>query len=125
MRALKFLVAGLLMSGAAFAQSAGSDYQSRVYRLSEILGSLHAARPGCEPAEETHWRDRMQELIRLERPTTEQRNEMISRFNAGYAAGQRYSACTDAARVYAANAAREGEQISRALAIVVDQSGGN
>lgn len=116
MRAPLAFTVGLLLSGAAIAQGAGTDYQSRVYRLSEILGALHAVRPVCEPSEELHWRDRMQEMMRLERPTSEQKLEMINRFNAGYEAGRRFSVCTDAARVFAANQAREGEQLSRALA---------
>jgi uncharacterized protein (TIGR02301 family) len=87
------------------------------------LGALHLVRPLCEPSEEGHWRDRMMELIRLERPSTEERNTMIERFNSGYAdAKARYSSCTDAARAAAANLAREGQTISRGLAQTVDQA---
>ncbi|MFO1187258.1 MAG: TIGR02301 family protein [Alphaproteobacteria bacterium] len=120
MRVSAVLVAGLLVgSGAAFAQGQQSDYQTRVYRLSELLGMLHAVRPVCEPAEELHWYDRMNEMIRLERPTSDQKVGMINRFNAGYASGQRFTVCTDAARAFAASTAREGEAISRALAAAV------
>ncbi|MFO1187953.1 MAG: DUF2385 domain-containing protein [Alphaproteobacteria bacterium] len=56
----------------------------------------------------------LNEMIRLERPTSDQKVGMINRFNAGYASGQRFTVCTDAARAFAASTAREGEAISRA-----------
>jgi uncharacterized protein (TIGR02301 family) len=130
---MRVLILALLISGAAWAQEStpslqpggGASYQSRLLRLSEILGALHSVRAQCEPAEDTRWRDRMQELIRLERPSTEQKNAMTLRFNAGYEdASSRFRVCTDAARVYAANVAREAETISRTLAQSVDQAGG-
>jgi uncharacterized protein (TIGR02301 family) len=130
---MRALILALLISGAAWAQEStpslqpggGQSYQSRLLRLSEILGALHFVRAQCEPAEDVRWRDRMQELIRLERPSTEQRNAMVVKFNDGYGdAKSRFSVCTDAARVYAANIAGEGETISRTLAQSVDQAGG-
>jgi uncharacterized protein (TIGR02301 family) len=126
---MRALIFALLFASAAWAQNAtpslepgtGASYQSRILRLSEILGALHSVRTHCESSGDSHWRDRMMELIRLEHPSTDERNAMIERFNAGYAAADgRFSSCTDAARAYAATLAREGQDLSRTLAQSVD-----
>lgn len=126
---MRALIFALLLTSAAFAQTgttavapaSGDTYLGRLLRLSEILGNLHSVRTLCEPSGDTHWRDRMMELIRLERPSTDQRNAMIEQFNTGYAAANaKFSACTDAARAYAATLAREGQSISQRLAQSVD-----
>ncbi len=70
-----------------------ASYQDRLYRLSEILGGLHAVRSVCNSGD-SHWRDRMQELIRLERPSQDEKNGMVQHFNLGYAqANSKFDAC--------------------------------
>ncbi len=129
MRALIFallFVAGPLAAAAQTSTppaDSSQSYRGQLMRLSEILGGLHSVRTHCESAGDSHWRDRMMELIRLERPSVDERNAMIERFNAGYAAtNSRFSTCSDAARAYAQTLAREGEGISRSLAQAVDEA---
>jgi len=122
---MRSLLVALVLTSTAWAQTApapSDTYQGRLLRLAEILGGLHSVRTLCE-AGDSHWRDRMMELIRLERPSTDERSEMIERFNAGYAAvNGRFSSCSSDARAYGVSLAREGETISRSLAVSVDRA---
>lgn len=128
------VLASLGMGGMAQAQDStptlqrapGQSNESRLLRMAELLGNLHYVRVLCDPAEGEFWRDRMMELIRLEKPSIGQRNRMIEQFNAGYEdAASRYGQCTREARTYASTVAREGEAISDELAsaIKTDTSG--
>lgn len=115
MRSLISLISAVVLAAPAFAQSSDA-YQGRVMRLAEILGGLHAIRTLCDPGGDTKWRDRMMELMRLERPSTDERNNLTNRFNSGYAEAQsRFSSCSAEARAYSATLAREGESLSRSL----------
>ena len=122
---MRSLLMTLVLMSTAWAQTApapADTYQGRLLRLAEILGGLHSVRTLCQ-AGDSHWRDRMMEMLRLEKPSTDERNEMIERFNQGYAtANGRFSSCTGEARAYSATLAREGEELSRGLAQSVDRA---
>ena len=86
-------------------------------RLAEIMGALHYVQGLCDPANSEFWRDRMQEMLRLEKPSLEQKNALTLQFNAGYdAASTKFSSCTDEARTLASAKATEGEAIAQSLA---------
>src|SRR5262249_41457844 len=123
---MRILIAALLLSTSAMAQTQAppspASYQDRLFRLAEILGGLHAIRSLCESGEDSRWRDRMQELIRLERPSQDEKNGMVEHFNLGYAqTNSKFASCTDAARGYLAALAREGEGLSRGLGETVGE----
>jgi uncharacterized protein (TIGR02301 family) len=105
-------------------RSQGETTQQRLLRLSELLGELHYVRSLCEPNDPGFWRDRMNEMIRLEKPPIQQRNNMINQFNAGYtSASYRFTACTAQAKSYASTAAREGQSIAQQLGTEIDTGG--
>ena len=126
---MRGILLALILALPAYAQqgtvppTAPPTYQSQLLRLAEILGSLHAIRSVCDPQADARWRERMMELIRLERPSNEQRNTLIGLFNSGFeATGARYKTCSDAARADAATLARAGETISRNLSAAIDKA---
>ncbi len=106
----------------AFAQDEGglrvySRYQSQLLRLAEILGTLHHLRGQCFESERQAWRDEMMELIRLEDPSSDRKEQLIRRFNETYAKARRdYPQCTRAASLEAERLAREGAVLSETAA---------
>jgi uncharacterized protein (TIGR02301 family) len=91
--------------------------EARLVQLAQILGTLHYVRVLCEPSDGTYWRDRMQDMLRLEKPSLAERNELISQFNAGYqSAQQRFATCTPEAEGFAADTAKQGEALSETIA---------
>lgn len=102
-------------------RSQGETTQDRLMRLSELLGELHYVRSLCDPQNPSFWRDRMNEMIRLEKPPIQQRNDMIGQFNTGYnEAKAQFTTCTDQARSLSEAAAREGEGLARQLGNAID-----
>lgn len=92
-------------------------YEDNLKALAEVLGNLHHVRPLCHPEDGERWRERMMELIRIEKPSTQQKDAMVARFNDGYdAAGKRFPQCTPGAETFARERAAEGEAITRRLA---------
>lgn len=113
---LKSLIIVCLTLGAtpAFAQQA-PQYDSKMLRLAEILGSLHYLRNLCGEAT-PQWRDRMAELVKAENPSPARRARLYAAFNDAYRAfSDSYHSCTvsaiDADRRYIA----EGEVLSKEL----------
>jgi uncharacterized protein (TIGR02301 family) len=95
----------------------GQSTQSRMLQLAGILGSLQYVRALCQTSDGEFWRERMMEMIRLEKPSAEEIKELKLQFNAGYAsAEQRFQACTDEAQKFASSTARQGEDIAQGLA---------
>lgn len=73
-------------------------YESKMLRLSEVLGALHYLRELCGANEGTKWRQAMQDMIKDEEPTEEQKANMIANFNHGFRGFQEtYRECTQAA----------------------------
>lgn len=91
-------------------------YQSRLDRLSEILGALHSLRPLCIPTEKTVWRENMATLLEAENPDPERRERMINRFNKAYSGfRETYRTCTAAARLAGDRYREEGMRLARDL----------
>ena len=89
MRKIALLLTSLVLAGPApFAaaqnvtpslqQSEGASTESRRLQLAQILGTIQYVRMMCEPSEGEFWRDRMMEMIRLEKPSLEQKNSLIN-----------------------------------------------
>ena len=81
--------------------------------LSTVFGELHFVRRLCEPVrEQDYWRERMKQLVALEKPTARERRRLVEGFNKGYnnAQGQ-FSACTAQAKLFSINRAERGEAI--------------
>ncbi len=74
--------------------SAVAPYDSRLYRLSEVLGSIHYLRNLCGETS-NQWRDQMEGLLAVERPSPNRRARLIAQFNKGYRSFDSvYATCT-------------------------------
>lgn len=104
------LFAGAIgVSAQSLAQSA-EDYRQRqrdLVELASVFGELHHIRRMCEPRFEGDiWRERMKQLVDLEQPQFEAREEMVKRFNSGYRnATGHFIRCDRRARDHAAGRA--------------------
>ncbi len=95
---------------------ADPPYQSRLDRLSEILGALHYLRPLCQPAEKGIWRTHMLELLDAENPTEQRRERMIGAFNRTYSGfRENYRKCNASAKLAGERYREEGIRLSRDL----------
>ena len=76
-------------------RSAGiAPYDSRLQRLSEILGSIHYLRNLCGETS-NQWRDQMEGLLAVEKPAPNRRARLIAQFNKGYRSFDSvYATCT-------------------------------
>lgn len=110
-----------LAVAAASPAASQEDYEARrraLTGISEIFGELHHIRRSCAPERESDaWRDRMKRLIDLEQPAFDLREEMVDRFNDGYASAlARFPYCDRDAEDYAAARAAAGEALVAGLA---------
>ena len=81
-------------SGAATAAE-GKPYDDKLFRLSEILGSVHYLRELCGSNDGAQWRDRMKELMDAEGSSALRRARLTQSFNQGYLSFSRtYKTCT-------------------------------
>ncbi|MES2906652.1 MAG: TIGR02301 family protein [Pseudomonadota bacterium] len=91
-------------------------YQSRLERLSEILGALHYLRPLCVANEKQEWRELMLQLLDAENPSPERRDRMIGAFNNAYRGfSENYRRCTAAANLAGKRYREEGIRLARDL----------
>jgi uncharacterized protein (TIGR02301 family) len=106
-------LAGLI----APAMAVEAPFQPRLLRLAEVLGSLHYLRNLCgEPG--TQWRDQMQKLIDAENPAPDLRARYVASFNRGYRSYEgTYVKCTASATEAIARFMKEGEELSRDIAV--------
>jgi uncharacterized protein (TIGR02301 family) len=74
-------------------------YEQRLFRLAEILGSVHYLRNLCLGQSEDTWRHSMEELIGKETAGEPKRRErMTAAFNRGYRTfASVYTSCTESA----------------------------
>lgn len=71
-----------------------APYDSRLQRLSEILGSIHYLRNLCGETS-NQWRDQMEGILAVERPSPNRRAKLIAQFNKGYRSfNSVYATCT-------------------------------
>jgi uncharacterized protein (TIGR02301 family) len=98
-------------------QAAEAPFETRLLRLSEILGSLHYLRNLCGEAG-TKWRDEMEAMLRAENPEPAMRARYVSSFNSGYRAfSAGYASCTESAYAAIGRYMKEGETLSRDIAV--------
>lgn len=93
------------------------ERQRDLAALSGLFGEMHHLRRTCEPRLEADvWRERMKKLIALEEPQTNEREELVAKFNEGFRNVQRrFPSCDRRARDYAAAQAAQGDEIVRRL----------
>jgi uncharacterized protein (TIGR02301 family) len=82
---------------------AGPDdrpYDTQLFRLAEILGTLHYLRELCGANEGQVWREHMRELVASEGTSALRRAKLVDSFNRGYRDYSRtYRTCTQPALV--------------------------
>ena len=85
------------------AKPAGGDdrpYDPQLFRLAEILGTLHYLRELCGANEGQAWREQMRELVGSEGTNALRRAKLVENFNRGYRDYSRtYRTCTPPALV--------------------------
>ncbi len=90
-------------SAAATQQPAGPEdrpYDNQLFRLAEILGTLHYLRELCGANEGQVWREHMRELVAAEGSSALRRAKLVESFNRGYRDYSRtYRTCTQPALV--------------------------
>ncbi len=92
-------------------------FEPGLVRLSEILGSLHFLRNLCGE-KGTVWRDQMEALMAAEKPDATRKARFIASFNHGYRTFQTtYTSCTPAAAAAIQRYVKEGETLSREIAV--------
>jgi uncharacterized protein (TIGR02301 family) len=88
---------------AAPQKPAGPDdrpYDTQLFRLAEILGTLHYLRELCGANEGQIWREHMRELVASEGTSALRRAKLVDSFNRGYRDYSRtYRTCTQPALV--------------------------
>jgi uncharacterized protein (TIGR02301 family) len=95
---------------------ADPPYQSRLDRMSEILGALHYLTPLCYPEEKNIWRGHMLALIDAENPTQARHDRMIGTFNRSYNGfKENYRTCNASAKLAAKRYSEERIRLSREL----------
>ncbi len=99
------------------ARAAEAPFETRLLRLSEVLGSLHYLRNLCGDRT-NEWRDQMQALLTAEDPEPAMRARYVSSFNSGYRSfGSAYASCTQSARLAAERYRVEGAALARDIAV--------
>ena len=110
-------VAGLFLVTAGAGHAENVPYEKQLLRLSEILGSVHYLRSLCGE-KDGGWRDQMETLLTTENPEPVRRARMIARFNRGYRSfSSIYKSCTDSATEAIARYMKEGETLTREVAV--------
>jgi uncharacterized protein (TIGR02301 family) len=92
-------------------------YEKELFRLAEVLGSVHFLRAICGHNDGQVWRERMEALIMAEEPSDQRRAALVARFNEGYSSYSRsYRSCTDAAVIALDRYMREGAELAGGIA---------
>lgn len=81
-------------------QGEDKPYDAQLFRLAEILGTLHYLRELCGANEGQVWREHMRDLVASEGTSALRRAKLVESFNRGYRDYSRtYRACTQPALV--------------------------
>ncbi|CAF25935.1 TIGR02301 family protein [Bartonella quintana] len=103
-----------LTSTLTFAQQF-SPYDKKLYRLAEILGSLHSLQNLCNTPT-NQWYDYMTTLIEAEKPSPQRRAYFYEAFNEAYRAfSENYHHCTQSAIEANQRYIKEGRALSESL----------
>ncbi len=113
------LVACALLLAASPVQAAQSDtkpYDDNLFRLSEILGTVHYLRELCGADEGQLWRQSMQDIMNAEGYTALRRARLTRSFNRGYRSYSRtYNTCSPSAQNAINRFLAEGARIADGL----------
>ncbi len=91
-------------------------YDAQLFRLAEILGTLHYLRELCGANEGQVWREHMRELTLSEGTSALRRAQLVERFNRGYRDYSRtYRTCTKPALVAIRRFMKQASTISDGL----------
>ena len=114
----------LALAPAAQAQGTAAlagDFDAKLLRLVEVLGSVQFLRQLCEGPEGDVWRRRAAAIIESqsggEAPDEAARARLTAAFNRGYRAFAYYERCTNAAIVAIDRYVREGEALGRDILV--------
>jgi uncharacterized protein (TIGR02301 family) len=99
------------------AHATDGPFEPGLIRLSEIIVSLHFLRNLCGEKGNV-WREQMEALIAAEKPDAARKARFIASFNHGYRTFQTtYTTCTPAATAAIQRYTKEGETLSRDIAV--------
>lgn len=99
------------------ARAIDAPFEAGLLRLSEVLGSLHFLRNLCGEKSDT-WRGQMEKLLEAENPDPARRAQLTASFNRGYRSFEgTYSSCTASATEAINRYMKEGEALTRDIAI--------
>lgn len=97
-------------------QADGKPYDTKLLRLSEILGAVHYLRELCGANEGQYWRDRMRELTDAEGSSALRKARFARAFNQGYRSYSRtYTTCSPSAQSAITRFLTEGTELSEGL----------
>ena len=110
------LATSTLGAGRVIAAADTKPYDTKLYRLSEILGAVHYLRELCGANDGQLWREHMRSLITAEGSSALRRARLTRSFNNGYRSYSRtYSACTPSAKTAIERFIVEAVEISEGL----------
>ena len=115
------VLATLSASMASFPTAPGhaqatKPYDTKLMRLSEILGAIHYLRELCGAGDGQLWRDQMSTLIRTEGTTALRKARLTRAFNKGYQSYSRtYKLCTASAKTAVGRFLEEGTELAEEL----------
>lgn len=114
------VVAILMLANPPSAQAQTSapvgPFDTKLFRLAEILGAVHYLRELCEGTDGQQWREQMQALLDAEGSTAVRRAQFTRSFNNGYRSYSRtYVNCTPSAKSAISKFISEGVEISESL----------
>ena len=98
------------------AEQAVKPYDTKLLRLSEIIGAIHYLRELCGAGDGQLWRDQMRSLLKAEGASAIRRARLTRSFNKGYQSYSRtYKVCTASAQTAIARFLDEGTEIAEEL----------
>jgi uncharacterized protein (TIGR02301 family) len=113
-------LAALALAAVTFtgpARAVDAPFEGGLLRLSEVLGSLHFLRNLCGEKGDT-WRAEMEKLVASENPDPERKAKLYASFNRGYRSFESsYSTCTASATEAISRYMKEGETLTRDIAL--------
>ena len=114
------IIAAVAIASAGIAMPARANdapFEAGLMRLSEVLGSLHFLRNLCGEKGDA-WRGEMEKLLAAENPDPARRAQLTASFNRGYRSFEgTYSTCTASATEAISRYMREGETLTRDIAL--------
>lgn len=114
------IIAAVAIAGGSFtapARANDAPFEAGLMRLSEVLGSLHFLRNLCGETGDA-WRGEMERLLAAENPDPTRKAQLTASFNRGYRSFEgTYSTCTASATEAISRYMREGETLTRDIAL--------